>query len=68
MKQLLSEVKLKGFLNKITDYCVFELESGTINNKKHYQGAFVLSGTCVSKKCLLNLFQENFENISGLTF
>jgi len=66
-KQLPPEVKLKRFLNKITDYCVFQLESGTVNNKKHYQGAFVLSGNRVSKKSLLNLFQENFDNISGLT-
>jgi len=61
------EIKLKRFLNRITDYCVFQLESDTINNKKHYQGAFVLSGNRVSKKSLLNLFQENFRNISGLT-
>ena len=61
------EVKLRQFLNRITDYCVFQLESGTINNKKHYQGAFVLSGNRVSKKSLLNLFQENLKNISGLT-
>lgn len=66
-KQLPPEVKLKRFLNKITDYCVFQLESGTVNNKKHYQGTFVLSGNRVSKKCLLNLFQKKFENISGLT-
>ena len=66
-KQLPPEVKLKRFLNKITDYCVFQLESGTINNKKHYQGAFILCGNRVSKKFLLNLFQENFNNISGLS-
>lgn len=66
-KQLPPEVKLKRFLNRITDYCVFQLECGTVANKNHYQGAFVLSGTRVSKKQLLDLFQQTFRNVSGLT-
>ena len=31
------------------------------------QGGFVLSGVCVSKKYLLSLFKENFENVNNLT-
>lgn len=48
-KKLPNETKLKKFLNLITDYCRFQLECGTIKNKNHYQGAFVLSGARVSK-------------------
>lgn len=66
-KQLPNEMKLKQFLNKITDYCTFQLECGTVANKNHYQGAFVLSGTRVSKKQLLGLFEQTFRNVSGLT-
>lgn len=66
-KKLPNEIKLKGFLNKNTDYCTFQLECGKIKNKNHFQGAFILSGQRVSKKQLLNLFEENFGNVSGLT-
>lgn len=66
-KQLPNEMKLKKFLNQICDYCTFQLECGTIANKNHYQGAFVLSGTRVSKKQLLEMFSETFKNVSGLT-
>jgi len=66
-KQLPNEMKLKKFLNQISDYCTFQLECGTVASKNHYQGAFVLSGTRVSKKQLLELFQQSFKNVSGLT-
>ena len=65
-KKLPNETKLKKFLNLITDYCTFQFERGTIKNKNHYQGAFVLSGPRVSKKQLLNLFEENFKSLRGL--
>lgn len=38
-----------------------------MKNKKHYQGAFTLMGSRVSKKQLLERFQEIFNNVSGLT-
>lgn len=66
-KRLPDEIKLKKFLNTITENCVFQLESGTVKNKEHYQGAFTLVGPRVSKKKLLEGFQENFNNVSGLT-
>lgn len=66
-KQLPNEMKLKKFLNHLCDYCTFQLECGNISNKNHYQGAFVVSGTRVSKKQLLDLFRQNFGNVSGLT-
>lgn len=43
-KKLPNEVKLKNFLNNITEICVFQLECGSIKNKEHYQGAFILVG------------------------
>ena len=66
-KRLPNEIKLKNFLNRITENCVFQLECGTIKNKEHYQGAFTLVGPRVSKKKLLERFQEIFNNVSGLT-
>nr|ULD16019.1 hypothetical protein [Cylindrotheca closterium] len=66
-KKLPNEIKLKKFLNNITEICVFQLERGTIKNKEHYQGAFTLVGPRISKKQLLERFQEVFNNVSGLT-
>ena len=66
-KKLPDEVKLKKFLNNITEICVFQLERGNIKNNLHYQGAFTLLGSRVSKKQLLERFQEIFKNVSGLT-
>lgn len=66
-KKLPNEVKLKNFLNNITEICVFQLECGSIKNKEHYQGAFTLVGPRLSKKPLLERFQEIFSNVSGLT-
>src|SRR5210317_1320844 len=66
-KKLPNEIKLKNFLNNITEICVFQLERGTIKNKEHYQGAFTLVGPRISKKQLLERFQEVFNNVSGLT-
>ena len=66
-KKLPGEVKLKKFLNNITEICVFQLERGNIKNNLHYQGAFNLLGSRVSKKQLLERFQEVFKNVSGLT-
>ena len=66
-KKLPNEVKLKKFLNNITEICVFQLECGNIKNKEHYQGAFTLVGPRLSKKQLLERFQEIFNNVSGLT-
>lgn len=57
-KKLPNEVKLKNFLNNITEICVFQLECGSIKNKEHYQGAFTLVGPRLSKKQLLERFQE----------
>ena len=58
---------LKNYLNNITEICVFQLECGSVKNKEHYQGAFTLVGPRVSKKQLLERFQETFNNVSGLT-
>ena len=66
-KKLPNEIKLKNFLNKITETCVFQLENGTLRNKEHYQGAFILIGIRVSKKQLLELFKTKFNNVNGLT-
>ena len=66
-KKLPNEVKLKKFLDNITEICVFQLECGSRKNKEHYQGAFTLVGPRVSKKQLLERFQEVFNNVSGLT-
>jgi len=66
-KKLPNENKLKSFLNRNTDYCIFQLECGKIKNKHHFQGAFVLSGNRLSKKQLLNSFEESFGNVNGLT-
>ena len=66
-KKLPNEAKLKKFLNNITEICVFQLECGSVRNKKHYQGAFTLLGERVSKKQLLERFQEMFNNVSGLS-
>ena len=66
-KQLPNEVKLKKFLNKISDYYTFQLECGKVKSKNHWQGALVLSGTRVSKKQLLDLFKQTFRNVDGLT-
>ena len=66
-KKLPNENKLKGFLNRNTEYCTFQLERGSIKNKEHYQGAFTLVGPRISKKQLLERFQEIFNNVSGLT-
>lgn len=66
-KKLPNEVKLKKFLNNITEICVFQLKCGSVKNKEHYQGAFTLVGPRVSKKQLLEWFQEIFNNVSGLT-
>lgn len=56
----------KNFLSRITESCIFQLESGNITHKKHYQGALILIGPRVSKKQLLEIFKGEFENISGL--
>ena len=45
----------------------FPFECGKVKNKNHFQGAFILSGQRVFKKQLLNLFEESFGNVSGLT-
>lgn len=66
-KKLPNETKLKNFLNKITENGVFQLENGTIRNKEHYQGAFTLIGIRVSKKQLLELFKNKFNNVNGFT-
>lgn len=66
-KQLPDEIKLKRFLNKISDYCTFQLECGKIKNKNHWQGALILSGNRLSKKQLLNLFEQTFRNVKGLS-
>lgn len=54
-------------VDKITEICVFQLENGTIRNKEHYQGAFTLIGIRVSKKQLLELFKNKFNNVNSLT-
>lgn len=56
-----------NFLNKITETCVFQLEYGIIKSKEHFQGAFTLIRTRVSKKQLLELFKNTFNNVDGLT-
>jgi len=66
-KKLPNEMKLKKFLNNITEICVFQLECGSVKHKEHYQGAFTLVGPRLSKKQLLEQFQEIFSNVSGLT-
>lgn len=66
-KKLPNEVKLKKFLNNITEICVFQLEYGSIKNKEHYQGESTLVGPRLSKKQLLERFQEIFSNVNGLT-
>ena len=43
-KKLLDEVKLKKFLNNITEICVFQLERRNIKNNLHYQVTFNLLG------------------------
>lgn len=66
-KKLPNINKLKRYLNSFTNYCTFQLECGSVKNKQHYQGAFEIIGPRVSKKQLLLKFQEEFENVAGLT-
>ena len=61
-------LKLKKFLNNITEICVFQLECGSVKNKEHYQGAFTLVGPRVSKKKLLQQFQQIFNLKQCVTF
>ena len=66
-KKLPSKIKLKIFLDQLADYAQFQEELGGKKKKLHYQGCLELHGPRVSKKKLLDNFQENFKNIGGLT-
>lgn len=43
------------------------MEEGKKKKKHHFQGIFILSSKRRSKKFTLQLFEQNFKNISGLT-
>lgn len=66
-KELPNKEKLKRFLNNISNTCIFQLECGKLKKKKHFQGTFELIGPRQSKKAVLELFEEHFKNVSGLT-
>ena len=58
---------LKKFLDIISETCTFQLESGTVKGKLHYQGVLTLVGPRQSKKQVLELFKNRFRNVAGLT-
>jgi len=58
--------ELIRFLDRNSDDSTFQLEQGK-RKGKHYQGFFILTGSRQSKNRVLNLFADNFNNISGLT-
>ena len=66
-RHLPKEDQLVRFLNKITTEFVFQKEKGTIKQKEHYQGALTLIGARQSKKQVLQIFEEQFKNVAGLT-
>lgn len=66
-KKLPSEKTLQTFLDRHTDYAVFQLELGEKRGKLHYQIAFVLRGTRKNKKHILDIFRSNFDNVGGLS-
>lgn len=66
-KKLPNKEKLKKYLNNTTDYCTFQIECGKLKSKLHYQGAFEITGSRLSKKQLLQRFEEVFGNVAGLT-
>lgn len=63
-KKLPSLYKLKNYFNSISNYSRFQLESGTIIRKQHFQGVLELSGPRISKKQLLLNFEEEFKNVA----
>ena len=66
-KKLPTEKALKHFLDKYCDDFIFQKEKGTKLQKDHYQISIQLDGPRKSKKSVLNLFREYFDNVNGLT-
>lgn len=66
-KKIPQESELKQFLDRICDNACFQYELGSEKQKEHIQGSLTLNGVRLSKKATLELFQQRFKNISGLT-
>lgn len=66
-KKLPSEESLNQFLGLISEDYIFQKEKGSIKEKEHYQGVLTLIGPRVSKKRLLEKFEQKFLNVKGLT-
>ena len=66
-KKLPGEKKLKQFFDIIADEAVFQKEVGNTAGKLHYQGGFILKGSRKFKKNVLDIFEEFFNNVLGLS-
>jgi len=58
-KKLPNEIKLKKFLNNITEICVFQLERGTIKKQRTLSRCVHASGATYFKKTIIRTISRS---------